>query len=205
VYSFKHVITLALLLGLAVFLGLWLARPAVPMVAGPPPVVHIPSGTPAGPPPGFVTYCMHNSGACVIDSDMNSAPLALDAVRRKVIESVNLEINRLMPYRSDREHYGITTVWSVDNLSEGGECHDYALAKQQALLGAGLPRSVLRLAVVRTAEGELHAVLTVITTQGDLVLDNRTGAILPWNRTGYTWLLHQSANNPLAWTLVDPL
>ncbi len=41
--------------------------------------------------------------------------------------------------------------------------------------------------------------LVVRTSEGDLVLDNRTGAVRSWARTGLQWVKIQSAENPKAW------
>jgi hypothetical protein len=46
--------------------------------------------------------------------------------------------------------------------------------------------------VVVDANGEGHAVLTLLTDRGDLVLDNKTNDILPWHRTGYVFVKRES-------------
>jgi predicted transglutaminase-like cysteine proteinase len=57
----------------------------------------------------------------------------------------------------------------------------------------------LRLAVVKTASGVGHLVLVVVTIKGDLVLDNLTEAIRPWQNTDYQWLKIQSASDAHYW------
>ena len=51
-------------------------------------------------------------------------------------------------------------------------------------------------------KGEGHAVLTLITDRGDLVLDNKTNAILPWQRTGYTYVKREGQDG-LAWVSLN--
>jgi predicted transglutaminase-like cysteine proteinase len=83
-----------------------------------------------------------------------------------------------------------------------GDCNDYAVTKRHALLRSGLPAKTLRLSTVRTSSGTGHLVLVVVTTMGDLVLDNLTDAIRPWRSTDYHWLKIQSANDAKVWFTV---
>lgn len=46
------------------------------------------------------------------------------------------------------------------------------LAKRQVLIHLGLPEPALRIAVVLTPSFVRHAVLTVVTDEGNFVLDN---------------------------------
>jgi predicted transglutaminase-like cysteine proteinase len=80
-----------------------------------------------------------------------------------------------------------------------GDCNDYAVTKRHELLQAGLPAKALRLSVVKTASGIGHLVLIVVTTKGDLVLDNLTEAVRPWQSTDYHWLKIQSASDARYW------
>ena len=66
------------------------------------------------------------------------------------------------------------------------------------LAEAGLPRRAMRMTVVIDEKGEGHAVLTLITDRGDLVLDNKTNAILPWHKTGYVFIKRES-QDAVAW------
>jgi predicted transglutaminase-like cysteine proteinase len=92
------------------------------------------------------------------------------------------------------------------NLADGwtiapniGDCNDYAVTKRHELLESGLPSRALRLAVVKTASGIGHLVLVVATTRGDLVMDNLTEAIRPWQSTSYQWLKIQSVTDAKFW------
>jgi predicted transglutaminase-like cysteine proteinase len=79
------------------------------------------------------------------------------------------------------------------------DCNDYAVTKRHELLTYGLSAKALRLSVVKTASGVAHLVLVVITTKGDLVLDNLTETIRPWQDTDYRWLKIQSAADARFW------
>jgi predicted transglutaminase-like cysteine proteinase len=80
-----------------------------------------------------------------------------------------------------------------------GDCNDYAVTKRHQLLENGLPSKALRLAVVKTASGVGHLVLVVVTTKGDIVLDDLTEVIRPWQSTDYHWLKIQSATDSKFW------
>jgi predicted transglutaminase-like cysteine proteinase len=87
--------------------------------------------------------------------------------------------------------------WTI--APDMGDCNDYAVTKRHELLARGLPSKALRLSVVKTASGIGHLVLVVVTTRGDIVLDNLTQAIRPWQSTDYRWLKIQSATDPRYW------
>jgi predicted transglutaminase-like cysteine proteinase len=80
-----------------------------------------------------------------------------------------------------------------------GDCNDYAVTKRHELLENGLPSKALRLSVVKTASGIGHLVLVVVTTKGDIVMDNLTEVIRPWQTTDYHWLKIQSATDSKFW------
>jgi len=67
----------------------------------------------------------------------------------------------------------------------------------------GWPISDLLVTVVRTEKGEGHALLTVRTSRGDLILDNRQPRIVAWTQTTYTYFKRQSARNPFIWLTLD--
>jgi len=62
-----------------------------------------------------------------------------------------------------------------------GDCEDYQLLKRKLLVEAGLPRRAMRMTVVIDDIDEGHALLTVRTDAGDLILDNKVDAVLPWH------------------------
>ena len=65
-----------------------------------------------------------------------------------------------------------------------------------------LPLSNLLMTVVRKPNGEGHAVLTVRTDKGDLVLDNLTDKVRLWSETGYRYLKRQASDNTGHWVSI---
>jgi len=155
-------------------------------------------GSTGSPPPGFVGFCMHNLAACT-NRTPGPTEVALDDKVKEILLRVNSQVNDAITYETDMEQFGVANRWSLDAVGGYGDCKAYALAKRQALLAAGLPDGALRIAIVRTPQDELHAVLTVDTNGGNLVLDSLTPDIRPWSQTGYVWLLRQSSDDPLRW------
>jgi predicted transglutaminase-like cysteine proteinase len=56
------------------------------------------------------------------------------------------------------------------------------LMKRQALARLGWPPSALLVTVVRDRRGQGHAILTVRTDQGDLILDNLNSNVVSWRQ-----------------------
>jgi predicted transglutaminase-like cysteine proteinase len=56
---------------------------------------------------------------------------------------------------------------------------------------------------VHEASGEGHAVLTVRTDKGELVLDNLNERILLWSETPYGYYKRQSQADPNVWVILD--
>lgn len=163
------------------------------------PVTQIADGRLAAPPPGFVSFCMHNLSVCTGAEQAAPAKVVLNDQNRAVLTAINDQINRAIAYKTDYQNFGVANRWRLDAVGNSGDCKDYALAKQQALIAAGLPKEALRIAIVKTARDELHAVLTVDTDKGDFVLDSINPVIVPWTDTSYSWLSRQSAGDPLRW------
>lgn len=146
-------------------------------------------------PPAFVDFCARFADQCVAGAP---TVLALDDRTMQQLAAVNHAVNTAIKPEDDKAHYGRDEFWTIP--TDGfGDCEDYALTKRKALLEAGLPASALRLAVVYSIKTALHAVLTVATDKGDLVLDNISDAIVPWNATEFTWIMVQDKADPLRW------
>ena len=113
-----------------------------------------------------------------------------DAVNRRIYEAAGIEI------RADAQFDEVPgqvplIVKSVTTVA-------LQLLKRHLLAEAGLPRRAMRMTVVIDEKGEGHAVLTLLTDRGDLVLDNKTSAVLPWHQTGYTFIKRES-QDAVAW------
>jgi predicted transglutaminase-like cysteine proteinase len=81
-----------------------------------------------------------------------------------------------------------------------GDCEEYVLEKQRVLIEAGWPKSALLITVAKDIQNGGHAVLTVRTDHGDMILDNQIEAVLPWYSTPYRYIKRQSASSPVKWT-----
>ena len=117
------------------------------------------------------------------------APSEIDAVNRRVNAAI----------RPQAEPPG-QDIWRVGGPT--GDCEDYALAKRDALIAAGLGSVNARLAVGVLPSGEHHAVLIVSTRRGDFVLDNLTNELRPLGQQPATIISVQSARDSQLWQRV---
>ena len=117
--------------------------------------------------------------------------VVLTPERMAELHHINRYVNSTIIEVSDLEQYGREDVWALP-VNGKGDCEDFALLKRKMLTDRGWPASTLSIAVGVTARGEAHAVLTVSTSQGQLVLDNLSSSILPLSQTGHTYYARQS-------------
>ena len=103
------------------------------------------------------------------------------------LTQVNERVNGSILAVTDQDHWGVLDWWDFpdDGL---GDCEDIQLLKRRLLVEAGLPLRAMRMAVVIDEQGQGHAVLIVLTDSGEFILDNKRNAVLPWRRTGYTFV-----------------
>jgi predicted transglutaminase-like cysteine proteinase len=150
-------------------------------------------------PIGWVEFCgrAEAEGDCAV-SELPERTLRADAATRRLLARVNRNVNAAVAPMSDLDNYGVEERWTYP-VDGRGDCEDYALLKRRLLIEAGLPRQALLITVVREANGDGHAVLTVVTDRGDLVLDNKREDIRLWSATGYEFVKRQSAANPNVW------
>jgi predicted transglutaminase-like cysteine proteinase len=140
-------------------------------------------------PMGYSLFCLQNPNDCRASGPrtVSAAPSVLATLRQ-----VNLHVNTTMRPRSD----GARDTWTLG--ASAGDCEDYVLNKRAALIRKGVPASALRIAYVKTASGEGHAVLVAMVGRQKLVLDNLTNRIRPLDRSGLT-LVSMSTANPMRW------
>lgn len=156
----------------------------------------------APPPMGFVDFCQRNEQECVSRQGRRDA-VVLTPARMQRLAHVNAAINAMIQPISDADHYGVVEYWTIPK-DRRGDCEDYVLEKKRVLIKHGWPESALLITVVNDEHNEGHAVLTIRTTQGDLILDNKNSKILPWYKTPYTYLKRQSIANPQVWVSIEP-
>lgn len=147
-------------------------------------------------PGGLASLCARDASFCQPAAE---APrdLILSPERWDLLSTVNAEVNRRIVSTTDEKLYGRLEYWTIP--ASAGDCEDYVLLKRRTLMQMGIPGSSLLITVVHDENGEGHAVLTVPTTGGDIVLDNRRDEILHWWATGYVFVKRQSATNPVKW------
>jgi len=151
-------------------------------------------------PAGFVSFCIRFPNQCASDGPTR---IALTPGEWVQLQDINDDVNRELVPQDDLSHYGIAEFWTI--ASDGrGDCDEYALLKRKKLIDAGYPIRALRLAVVKTPDGERHAVLTVATDHGDYVLDNLAQQVRAWTATGYRWIERQDPNMAWGWERLPP-
>jgi predicted transglutaminase-like cysteine proteinase len=148
------------------------------------------------PPFGFVEFCERVPSECV---QSGSRAERFDATPEllSVLDSVNVTVNKSIAPATDQELYGVAEHWTIP--VDSGDCEDYALLKRQVLINMGWPSSALLMTVVRDERGDGHAVLTVRTSQGDFILDNKYAGVKLWNQTNYRFIMRQSYVDPRLW------
>jgi predicted transglutaminase-like cysteine proteinase len=148
------------------------------------------------PPIGFVKFCASNHGECQ-KKDFASKKIEMTSEQWKQLYTVNSSINERIKPMSDQDLYGQPEFWTYP--ATAGDCEDYLLLKKRELEKLGYSPSNLLITVVLDEKGEGHAVLTVATTEGDYILDNRRNDIYAPTDTGYNFLKRQSRKHPLEW------
>jgi predicted transglutaminase-like cysteine proteinase len=152
------------------------------------------------PPIGHVQFCENYPGDCLAfdrpDQVVRLTPATLDQLDR-----LNRAVNAAVIPATDLEVFGIEEKWEYPALV--GDCEDYALEKRRELIGSGWPASALLITVVRDEIGDGHAVLTVRTDHGDIILDNKSDDLLPWTSAPYRFVKRQSARNAAKWDAIE--
>ena len=147
-------------------------------------------------PSGLADFCSRQPEQCQPVKEQ-AQTLQLTHERWELLSTVNGEVNQRVASTTDEKLYGRLEYWTLP--ATAGDCEDYVLLKRQILAERGIPLSSLLITVVQDENGEGHAVLTVPTTLGDLVLDNRRDQILNWRETGYKFVKRQSPQSVTAW------
>ncbi len=148
-------------------------------------------------PEGFSSACQRYSWLCTTKAGVKMS----DAEALELLTKVNRQVNAAIRPAEDSVVYGRSNYWTLPKDGRG-DCEDYAMAKTKALLDAGFPASKMAVSVVLDRSGNNHAVLMVRIADGDYVLDNMTGSIKSWDRTGYTFLARQKYDNKAAWEVI---
>lgn len=150
-------------------------------------------------PIGHYEFCKRKPAECSIRTrDFGTLPMSEELLAR--LERLTVKVNQAIKPKSDLEIYGVDEYWTYP--VDAGDCEDYALAKRRILLKEGVSTSNLLLTVLRRPNGEGHAVLTVRTDIGDVILDNLTDAVLNWDETEYLYLKRQATTHTGRWVTI---
>ncbi|GLQ39788.1 transglutaminase [Rhizobium albus] len=151
-------------------------------------------------PIGHYDFCRRHYSECAVRTTASRAPDITD-YGWEVVQEVNLAVNSTIVPRTDMEMHGIEEHWSYPDLE--GDCEDYVLLKRLMLMERGFSASDLLITVVRKADGEGHAVLTLRTSNGDYVLDNLSDEVQLWSETSYVFLKRQASFHTGRWVSIE--
>lgn len=161
------------------------------------------------PLPGHVKYCKRYQWDCEVKTSWNTPAIELTWERLALIDKVNREVNSEVLPVSDEYLYKTDDYWEYPHPQVmRGDCEDIVLEKRWRLMAHGFPHHALLITKVMSFEinGNKtgHAVLTVRTRQGDIVLDNLETSILPWQESKHRFDGRQSPYDSSAWErLID--
>ncbi len=160
----------------------------------------MPTGGRTTQPIGHYEFCQRLPDECK-QRTASRRPVELSRTVWAEMVAVNNGVNTKVTPRTDMEIWGKPEVWSFPD--KFGDCEDFALEKRRELIADGIPAGSLLITVVRQANGDGHAVLTVRTSDGDYILDNLEPRILAWQDTDYTFLKRQSVTNSGDWVSIN--
>ena len=161
-------------------------------------LISIVQSAPTLAPFQHVRFCLRYPAECKPSSAAQR--IELDVKTMQLLDRVNRDVNLSITPKVKAYDADLADGWTIG--PDSGDCNDYAVTKRHNLIARGLPSGALRLSVIKTPSGIGHLVLIVATTNGDVVLDNLTSAIRPWQITEYRWLKIQSATDPRLWAEV---
>lgn len=173
-------------------------------------------------PYGHHEYCKRRPADCNIRSTFVER-VSMNERRWQELLRAN-RINQEFVQANDKDIYptvtkinGQTEYWDIPvKQTDGryyGDCEDLVLAKRWHLMELGWPASSLLITEVRQTGVDLdddgkddgHAVLTVLTNKGDLVLDNLTDEIKHWQSVEYEFVKRVNPHHSGEWLyLWDP-
>jgi predicted transglutaminase-like cysteine proteinase len=151
-------------------------------------------------PIGHYEFCQSHAAECNVRSS-GPARVRLTPQLWNDLVAVNAEVNLTIKPATDEEVYGRPEFWAYPTTK--GDCEDMVLLKRRDLIEKGWPVGALLITVVKQSNGEGHAVLTVETDRGDLVLDSLQPRVLVWNETDYQFVKRQSETNSGQWMAID--
>lgn len=158
------------------------------------------TGSYTSQPIGHYEFCQSHPSECAIRS-RDTSPARLTTVGWQVLRDTNRKVNAQIKPMTDQEAFGRNEYWTYP--VDVGDCEDYVLLKRRDLMESGIRATDLLITVVRKPDGEGHAVLTVRTSDGDMILDNLNDDVKLWSATPYTFLKRQAENDTGRWVTIE--
>jgi len=132
----------------------------------------------------YASYCRRYPNHCDL-SGPNAVEYSSDILR--LLQVQNASANNAVAEASDKELYDLEEYWAFPSRG-AGDCEDIALFKRERLVGFGLPRGAMTVAIVHHRRDMFpHAVLLVETTAGTYLLDNLANGIVLWHEAPYNF------------------
>jgi len=150
-------------------------------------------------PIGHYDFCTLNRSEC--RRTPSAQPVGLTDATFAQLDAVNRQVNGSIVAVTDLQLYNLVEVWAYP--AGAGDCEDFVLLKRKLLADAGWPLGNLLITMVLQANGEAHAVLTVRTDRGDLILDNLSNEVRLWTDTPYIYLKRQSDRDAGTWVSIS--
>ncbi|MGY4445955.1 putative transglutaminase-like cysteine proteinase [Bradyrhizobium sp. i1.3.1] len=133
-------------------------------------------------PSGWQQFCAENAEDCRPGADQARDVVLTPELLQQLYET-NKYVNDRVAWTSDDALYGKAERWTLP--LDRGDCEDIVLLKRKMLAKLGWPQGSLLITTVEEpgpAKGR-HAVLTVRSDRGEMILDNQTPEILFWYET----------------------
>ncbi len=151
-------------------------------------------------PIGHYQFCLLRPSECGLNSNPPQL-VALTDHRWEQLQQVNNLVNVAIRPATDLDMFGVPELWIYP--ATRGDCEDCVLLKRRILTEGGWPVDSLLITVVVRPDGQAHAVLTVRTDRGDLILDNLDSNIQLWSHTPYVFVKRQSDENTGRWVSIE--
>lgn len=148
-------------------------------------------------PIGHIQFCRDHPSDCI--GREKAVVVKLTEARWNELIALNKRVNHQIRPVTDEQLFGRKEYWTYPT-GGAGDCEEYVLEKRRELINSGWPKSALLITVAKDIQNAGHAVLTVRTDQGDMILDNQSEAVLPWYSTPYRYIKRQSTTEPAKWT-----
>jgi len=151
-------------------------------------------------PIGHHDLCLRMPVECR-ERTAGTAPVHLTPALWNELIAINDNVNTAIEPDTDLDIYGREEFWTYPDGK--GDCEDFVLLKRRELMARGWPAGSLLITVVRQENGDGHAILTVRTDRGDLVLDNLEGKIKLWSQTEYQFIKRQADRDSGRWVSIE--